>query len=50
MAACWRVTGVVEVIRTEADGDLHILLKLDPEFANLLTPANQGEELGDLVI
>jgi hypothetical protein len=50
MAACLRVTGVIDVIRNEADGDLHILLKLDPEFVSLLTPANQGEELGDLVI
>jgi hypothetical protein len=50
MAACLHVTGVVAAVRNEADGDLHILLHLDPEFANLLRPANQGEELGDLVI
>jgi hypothetical protein len=50
MAACLRVSGVIDVIRTEADGDLHILLKVDPEFANLLRATNQGEELGDLVI
>jgi hypothetical protein len=49
-AACQHVTGTIEAIRNEADGDLHILLKLDPEFVHLLTPANQGEELGDLVI
>ena len=37
-------------VRTEADGDLHILVALDPAFVHLLTPANQGEELGDLVV
>jgi hypothetical protein len=49
-AACIRVTGTVEAVRREADGDLHILLALDPAYSRLLTPANQGEELGDLVV
>jgi hypothetical protein len=49
-AACIRVSGTVEAVRVEADGDLHILLALDPAFVHLLTPANQGEELGDLVV
>jgi hypothetical protein len=49
-AACIRVSGVVAAVRTEADGDFHILLALDPAYAHLLTPANQGEELGDLVV
>jgi hypothetical protein len=49
-AACIRVAGTVEAVRKEADGDLHILLALDPAYAHLLTPANQGEELGDLVV
>jgi len=49
-AACIRVAGTVEAVRIEADGDLHILLALDPEFTHLLTPANQGVELGDLVV
>ena len=48
--ACIHVTGTVAAIRTEADGDLHILLALDPSYTRLLTPANQGEELGDLVV
>jgi hypothetical protein len=42
--------GTVAAVRKEADGDLHILLALDPRYAYLLTPANQGEELGDLVV
>ena len=49
-AACIRVTGTVEAIRHEADGDLHILLALDSAYVHLLRPANQGEELGDLVV
>jgi hypothetical protein len=49
-AACIRVTGTVAAVRHEADGDLHILLALDPAYSHLLRPANQGEELGDLVI
>jgi len=49
-APCIRVSGVVAEVRTEADGDLHILLALDAAYAQLLTPANQGVERGDLVI
>ena len=49
-ASCIYVTGTVAAVRHEADGDLHILLALDPAYRHLLTAANQGEELGDLVI
>ena len=49
-AACIRVTGVVQAVRKEADGDFHILLALDPAYTYLLRPANQGVELGDLVV
>ena len=49
-AACRRVSGVIEAIRTEADGDLHILLRLDGPYRSLLRPANAGKELGDLVV
>jgi len=49
-AACVHVTGTVEAVRRATDGDLHILLALDPAYANLLTPANQGEGRGDLVV
>jgi len=50
LAACVRVTGTVAAVRREADGDLHILLDLDAPHRDLLRPANQGEELGDLVV
>lgn len=49
LADCIHVSGYVEDVRKEADGDLHILLKLDPQYEYLLTPAN-SKELGDLVI
>jgi len=50
VTACLQVSGTVAAIRMEADGDLHILVALDPAYAHLLRPANQGEELGDLVV
>ena len=50
LAACVRIEGFVEAVRLEADGDLHILVRLDARYADLLRPANQGVELGDLVI
>jgi len=49
-ARCLRVSGVIDAIRQEADGDLHILLRLDSAYRRFLTAANQGEELGDLVV
>jgi hypothetical protein len=49
-ALCLRVSGVIDAVRQEADGDLHILVRLDPAFRRYLAPANQGEELGDLVV
>jgi hypothetical protein len=50
VTACLQVTGTLTAIRTEADGDLHLLIALDPASSHLLTAANQGEELGDLVV
>jgi hypothetical protein len=50
LRTCVRVTGTIAAVRHEADGDLHILLALDSRYRSLLRPANQGEELGDLVI
>ena len=49
-ARCLRASGVIDAIRQEADGDLHILLRLDAPYQRYLTPANQGQELGDLVV
>lgn len=48
-AACIRVTGIVETIRIEADGDLHIRLRLDPQYTSLLTSGNSQQQ-GDMVV
>src|SRR5438876_8391535 len=34
--SCKTVTGIIESKRVEADGDYHIRLKLDPQYANLI--------------
>ena len=49
LQACVHMTGTVAAIRTEADGDEHILIKPDPAYASLVNAANSGLELGDLV-
>ncbi|MHB8460160.1 MAG: hypothetical protein ACYDAK_02135 [Candidatus Limnocylindrales bacterium] len=49
-AACISITGTVAAVRHEVDGDVHILVALDPAYRHLLMPANQGVELGDLVV
>jgi hypothetical protein len=43
------VTGVIDVIRNEKDGDLHVLLRLDPGQEKYLNGKN-AEENGDLVL
>jgi hypothetical protein len=50
LAPCVRAEGTIAAMRKEADGDFHILLKLDPAFAHLVNAANSGLELGDLVV
>lgn len=50
LAACVTVTGTVAVIRSETDGDLHVLLKLDPGEEKYLNAKNISAELGDLVL
>ena len=50
LAPCIRMTGTIAAIRTEADGDEHILVKPDPAYAGLVNAANSGQELGDLVV
>ena len=51
---CITVTGTIQSIRTERDGDLHIRLKLDPEFTNLLNDGNLAPlpagQSGNLVV
>ncbi len=51
---CITVTGTIDFIRKEADGDYHIGLKLDSQFAGLVNSCNStcanGAEHGDLVV
>jgi Protein of unknown function (DUF3761) len=49
LASCVTVTGVVDVIRKEKDGDLHVLLRLDPGEEKYINAKNAQEE-GDLVL
>src|SRR5437763_14655868 len=50
VASCKTVSGVIESIKVERDGDYHIRLKMDPQFANLVNSANVNGQLGDLVV
>lgn len=51
---CISVTGTIDFIRHEPDGDYHIGLKVDPQYASLPNTCNttciNGAEHGDLVI
>jgi hypothetical protein len=47
---CKTVSGTVDDIRVEADGDFHILLNLDPQFSDMINSANVAGEHGDLVV
>jgi hypothetical protein len=46
---CITVTGVIDSIRSDRDGDLHIR-KLDPPHAHLVNQTNQENQFGDLVL
>jgi len=48
-SACIRVTGIVNAVRSEPDGDVHIRLDLDQAYRYLLTDANDNQ-YGDLVV
>ena len=47
---CKAVTDVIDHRRSEHDGDLHIQLKLDSEFENLLNDGNRQHQGGNLVV
>jgi len=48
--SCKTVSGVIDSIRVEQDGDYHVRLKLDPQYANMINSANIGGQFGDLVV
>ena len=47
---CTSVTGTVEEVRKEADGDVHILFRLDQQFESLLNDKNISRQHGDLIL
>lgn len=47
---CRHATGRVASVRHEPDGDLHIDVALDPEYRDLLAPANRTQQHGNLVV
>jgi hypothetical protein len=47
---CLSVTGVVDEVRNEPDGDFHIRFHLDQQFASLLNQMNISGQQGDLVL
>ncbi len=47
---CVTVSGIVENVRPEDDGDYHVRLRLDPAYANLTNDANYSYQHGDLVV
>ncbi|MDO8600755.1 MAG: hypothetical protein Q7R73_04095 [bacterium] len=47
---CIRVTGVIQKIRVEKDGDYHVELRLDPAYRHLLNDANSKNQRGNLVV
>lgn len=48
--ACKTVTGVIEFVKAEPDGDYHIRLRLDSPFAQLINQENIDKQHGDLVL
>jgi hypothetical protein len=41
---CVTVSGTVDCLRHEDDGDIHIRLRVDPAYRRLLTPANAFQQ------
>ena len=47
---CKTVSGTIESVSVEKDGDFHIRLKVDPQFASMINSANVNGQFGDLVL
>jgi hypothetical protein len=47
---CRRVTGTVDDVRDEEDGDIHILVRLDSQHRSMLMSNNYSVQDGDLVV
>ena len=49
-ADCITATGIIQFVRSEKDGDYHILVNLDPQYSNLTNSVNDEKMHGDLVV
>lgn len=47
---CKTVSGIIDTIRVESDGDFHMRLRVDPQFASMINSANVNGQFGDLVL
>jgi hypothetical protein len=47
---CKTVSGTIESVSVEQDGDFHIRLRVDPQFASMIKSANVNGQFGDLVL
>ena len=47
---CRKISGAVEDVRDEEDGDIHVLVRLDPQYRGILMPNNRSEQDGNLVV
>jgi hypothetical protein len=47
--SCQTVSGTVAEVLTNVDGDYHVLLKVDPGYETLLSTANQGQLVTELM-
>jgi hypothetical protein len=47
---CKTVTGIIDTIKVESDGDFHIQLRVDPQLASMINSANVNGQFGDLVL
>jgi len=48
--ACRKITGTVDDVRDKEDGDIHILVRLDPQYRSMLISNNYSIQHGDLVV
>jgi hypothetical protein len=48
--SCITITGTIDSIRAEKDGDLHIRLSVDSQYSHLINQANTDNQFGDLVL
>jgi hypothetical protein len=47
---CVTVTGTIFSTKPEKDGDFHIRLQLDPQYASMLNAKNRSGQMGMLVV